>query len=57
MTADGTEGGELLEGGVDPAAVDVATKSAPDVIFGQSVGGCIDRLANTVGDGVAGRSP
>jgi hypothetical protein len=55
VRVDGTEGGELLEGGVDTAAVDVAAKEAPDLIFGQAFGGCLDGLANTVGDGVAGR--
>jgi hypothetical protein len=46
------EGNELFEGRADTVTLEVAMKKAPDLILRQSGVGCLDRLANTVGDRV-----
>jgi hypothetical protein len=45
---------QLLEGGIDAVAVDVAVEESPDLVFRQSFGGCVESLANTVGNRVTG---
>jgi hypothetical protein len=45
---------QLFEGGIDTVAVNVAMEKTPDLIFGQSFGGCLESLANTVGNRVTG---
>ena len=52
--AESTEGHECFESSVDTVALEVTMKEAPDLILRQSIVGGLDRLANTVSDGVPG---
>ena len=54
MGGECAEGNEFFEGSVDTVGLDVAMKEAPDLILRQSGVGCLDGLANTVGNGVPG---
>ncbi len=54
MAGECAEGEEFLEGIVDTVALEVAMKDASDLILRQSMVGCLNGLANTVGDGIPG---
>jgi hypothetical protein len=51
---DCAEGCKLFERGVDAVTADMAVKEGTDLFSGQSVGGGVESLADTVGGGIAG---